>query len=117
MNTAGVPLTTRTYVLTVGPLASTLLAYGLGTIWSMGVFAAAFSLLVWMPSPMGLGMRLLDRDMDAHEEMLMGQASLGQRLRAYAWLLTSATPLGQDLRYYLGGFVVAVGAVVLLMAS
>lgn len=116
MNEASIPMTSRTYVLALAPAASVAAAVTVGAVFSAPVLAGLVMLGLWAPHPLGLGVRLLDKDLDAHEDMLMSKATLGQRLRAYAWLWTSRTPVGQDLRFMLGGFILAGGTLLLTLS-
>jgi len=98
----------RTALLAAGPVLSTTAAWFIGNLFEYGGILLLVSLLAWIPNPLGLGMRLLDHDMDDfNDDRLRGVSGL-DRAKEYKLLLGSNTVLGRDLRVSVGAWVVAV---------
>ena len=102
------PWSTRTTVLAAAPTLFAALGWWLGGVFGYELVAVVVALLVWAPTPLGLGMRLLDRDMDDYTDTLLNGAGEMTRAKTHLWLLQSATPLGRDLRVWTVAWVFAV---------
>lgn len=108
MRGKSLPWSARTTTLAAAPTLFAVLGWALGGVFGYGHVALLAALLVWAPTPLGLGMRLLDRDMDDYTDTLLAGAGEMTRAKTHLWLLQSATTLGRDLRVWTAAWVFAV---------